>query len=66
MCESSIDKPDDVLKSFNTNQGYLGNKNENLETIEEAVTTDSEEYVTESLRYDTLYYLKNFGLDISI
>lgn len=52
MCESSVGNPDDILKSINTNQGSLENKNEKLETAEEAVTTDSEEYVAESLRYD--------------
>lgn len=57
MCESSVGKPNDVLKSISTSQGSLENKNEILETTEEAVTTDSEEYVSESLRYDTLKIL---------
>lgn len=51
MCESSVGKPNDILKSINTSQESLENKNEKLETAEEAVTTDSEEYVAESLRY---------------
>lgn len=50
MSESSLDKNTDVLKSLNTTPGPLRNKNENLEAAEEAVTTDSEEYVAESLR----------------
>lgn len=49
MCESSVDT-NDVLKSLKTNQESLGNKNDSLENAEEAVTTDSEEYVSESLR----------------
>lgn len=52
MCESSVGKSNDGLKSININQGSLEIKNEHLEAAEEAVTTDSEEYVSESLRYD--------------
>lgn len=48
MCESSVDT-EDILKPVKTNQRSLV-KNESLETAEEAVTTDSEEYVSESLR----------------
>lgn len=50
MCESSFGNSNDVLKSLNASQRSLVNKNEDLEAAEEAVTTDSEDYVSESLR----------------
>lgn len=50
MCESSVGKPNDILKSVNVSEVSLEDKHENLEAAEEAVTTDSEEYVSESLR----------------
>lgn len=50
MCESSVSKPSDVLKTINTIQGSSIDKNDDLENVEEAGTTDSEDYVSESLR----------------
>lgn len=50
MCENSLGKTNDVPKSIHTSLGSSLEKNEDLETAEEAITTDSEEYISEPLR----------------